>query len=1143
MRDYHLRLRDLRRSNQPDGRFELTRSPIRIGCGPRCEIRLHERDLSDVQVILRLQNNQWSLHPVGPAAGCLINTSPLNESRVLSVNDTFQIGQVSFQLLENSVHKVKPLTPENPQASLEKVSCHADTLTASEVTNPTSRIQESAVVPIAVQSITPVSESVAETTNDHRASSDSILSGMSEVNSNLQTSQIRETDDCTLQNTAKGKATDSFSLSQSHQYAIAHDRSSDSRSSDRTRNHSVILKSSEIVYEELGNHRNPVPETPVPRLTKPVSSHVIAVSDSHQKPENSKHLPLKKMRPEPVASATSIFFPAVEDSEFRNFTTNLRNINPSHNHPNAFQSLSDWAADYARRRTSGIKSESSSELMLASEFDSSEMVSSMKPNSPMPQRTTYSNLFEPSILETGNMEWASHPIPVLSDPKPAVISTDDSSVLAPTTEFSSLNCPENQNAHNDSISHDSLVAVSPVAAIPSDQTEIEILQNPETPISCSIETSEKSDRDAALIPLESTLLTGTGNAETASLDLCDTQKSVPVCQVAEQGNHAEPPVQDDPESHTEIELHSDDQIGCDSEQSMHPYGLGISDYLTDAMEEILDHDSESTKSSENFSQAPDQEPTNANHFDFDQWLLTVGPILHSASLESESMQVVPDSGSEHDSIQPVTELEPESVEILIPKNLSEESLSEQNPGESITSEESRQPHSDCHFSQTLTDPSLMQPLALEEPLKAEVGRESVSTSGAHQEWPSVHEILKWSANRETSPNCASTEAEDASRSQVDSLSPHQFLRINLPVAILMCSVLAMGSIAMAGIAWKIGYEENLTQSAISAALISEKAGTVPRLPVATIQKLAGHRPWWQISADQLWWRATFMKLREDGGLESAESSVSLAERAFQSNPIEPSARLWKAFQENSPSEEILKNSLSRDVLSLTMQADHFRRIGEEKLAADADRQALTMATSSEQLFRYKKVHFDSDLGTQRFLLPGQFAVLTILKRLLKEPDPNQAIRSVLPANNPLVDLTAAQILQQNGLGDVTDLISQLLKSLTESNQPASENQLLNLAVRAEALALNRQMTESTTAYKQLTQMAPNSDWSRSWLFNLGELQSRNQLMDDALLSWRKARGEDPNHQVDRHAIQASRSFASSSPGSGVSNSATRLRAN
>ena len=140
-------------------------------------------------------------------------------------------------------------------------------------------------------------------------------------------------------------------------------------------------------------------------------------------------------------------------------------------------------------------------------------------------------------------------------------------------------------------------------------------------------------------------------------------------------------------------------------------------------------------------------------------------------------------------------------------------------------------------------------------------------------------------------------------------------------------------------------------------------------------------------------------------------------------------------------------------------------------------------------------------------------------------------------------LTAAQLIRQNGLGDPSDLIKRVLDAVPDGQNGLLESQRLTMAIRAEALAMNQQTPEAIEVYKKLTQQSPTSDWARSWYFNLGELNSRNQKLDEALVSWRKARGEDPNHQVDRHAIQATRSFASSVSSPVIGNASTTIRAN
>ena len=114
-------------------------------------------------------------------------------------------------------------------------------------------------------------------------------------------------------------------------------------------------------------------------------------------------------------------------------------------------------------------------------------------------------------------------------------------------------------------------------------------------------------------------------------------------------------------------------------------------------------------------------------------------------------------------------------------------------------------------------------------------------------------------------------------------------------------------------------------------------------------------------------------------------------------------------------------------------------------------------------------------------------------------------------------------MKQSATGDPTPLMEKVMA--WKSPAHASLNRrYLDQATRAEALALSGQALEAAQAYKSLTQSASASVWRRSWYFNHGELSSQNQNGEAAIASWRKARGDDPNHEVDRHAIQASRSL-------------------
>ncbi|MFM7315910.1 MAG: hypothetical protein ACKO5E_03075, partial [bacterium] len=258
-------------------------------------------------------------------------------------------------------------------------------------------------------------------------------------------------------------------------------------------------------------------------------------------------------------------------------------------------------------------------------------------------------------------------------------------------------------------------------------------------------------------------------------------------------------------------------------------------------------------------------------------------------------------------------------------------------------------------------------------------------------------------------------------------------------------------------------------------------------------------------------------------------------------PILPTARLWKLTRYPELTKAADWNSLSRDVLSLVTAADHFRRVGEHDRAKSADRAALEMVTRSDMIFDRGSLFFDSELGTNRFMLPGQQETLTILKRLIKEPGAYQLLLDVMPDSRPEVWLTAAELIERNALGDPSPLYTRIIELEKGIPPGTSERQRLHQAVLAEARAHKGEIGVSVEIYQAAMAKMPDTDLKRSWFYNLGELSQRDQKNEAAIAFWRKARGINPNHEVDRHAIAASRSLKSGSSLSEVTS--TTLRTN
>ncbi len=921
-----LKLRDLRHADLTEGRYELKRSPIRIGRGPRCEIRLHSEAIADVQVILRREGNRWLIHPVGPPEGSLCNGQFLTETAWLEAGTTLQIGHVELRLDQVIADLVQ--TPEEPLAK--------------------------AMIPppAAVKIPEPVSEVVFH------------LPEVSEIRKDLDVPVIVEQE----------------ILSGLTSSAIAVGRAGASAVSTILNEACEPISPSYLAEERPAAKRRPILSSKVSREPiSPVGDNFLTNDIRRQSSQFHTH----------HQRASS---PTVQDRD----------------------SLSQWVDDFSRR---------------------------------YPVDRLRNVQAAPALAE--GMAYCPRPIPILPRANPAGILADP-----------------------DFIEQGSHLTVPVQAALtthqPDDLVVVEVM-SPE-PVPPVILISESVDEDwsqpSSDFHTETVLIDGTQEltATTSIVEPLEFESGI-ACE--------------QPESLGETFDSNDlDPLGIACEKRT-PY------YLTERLSPIQ----------------------------FEEWLDSVGSILETIETESSAFEIVDSVTVDQYTDDFLGDPETESAEILIPPEHVFEVVCEiDDPPQILDGIVIEAQGGAGSLAETSNDEGTE---ALAE--AAPVDDKSMS------EWPSVHDILRWSADRESRYG----DSEQIQHSQTESkehvIEPRQILRMNVPAAIAICFLWIGGSAVLALASFRISSQEELTQQAVSAIMSANQAGSSPRLPLKQSTKLQETPSWWAISGDQIWWRATFMKLRETAGQSVPVSGEALAEVARERDPLLPAARLWSASRLASTDPQAAWSGLSRDVISLMAAADHFRRIGDEQKANSADKSALELATAVDRTFHQSSVVFDAELGTGRFLLPGQSEVLVILKRLVKEPNFAEIVMSVVPEDRPEIWLTAAQIMKQSATGDPTPLMEKVMA--WKSPAHASLNRrYLDQATRAEALALSGQALEAAQAYKSLTQSASASVWRRSWYFNHGELSSQNQNGEAAIASWRKARGDDPNHEVDRHAIQASRSL-------------------
>ena len=904
-----LNLRDLRRSDLPEGRYDLNRSPVRIGRGPRCEIRLHTDRIADVQVILRREGDRWLVHPVGPPEGSILNGQPMTETAWLDYGTTLLIGHVEIKL---------------------------DHAGSGVLESPATIVPVPALEPIALESVTdPDPEPVTEPEPEAVYQSPEVV--VAEVVAEMPEPLVLEAE----------PVVDS------------------------------VPEPVEVVEPEQPAYLSTVPSIHhrLPNLAAPVSAiPVVALSETFSSAE------IRRQTPRLNSHRTTV--PAVDRRE----------------------SLDQWANDFSRRH----------------------------------RTTKPRNLDTASNLSAG-MAYQPRPIPTMLRSN-HMADLELGRFIEPAEEICAT------------------LKASTVVEIP----EVSVQQTVVIPVSVIAESITQVDTD----------------------DFQDDQITEIEAQVFE-------PV--------ESELEDPEVVAYSS------YTTEEMAVLEDLTDDFPEHGADCDQADELESLGVAQEKKTPEYLteslsvsQFEEWLGNVGTILEPVQTETSSFEVVDSVAPDQEADDQELDLESESVEILIPP---------------VAYLEASEP----------IQTALVRPITeMNQADEASEVHDSADEKSLN-EWPSVHDILRWSAVRETQYGDPEQVLHSHSESKEHVIEPKQMVRMNVPAAMALCVVWLGGSAMLAMAAYRISSQDELTQQAVSAVMVANQAGGAPRLPAKQMAKIQDTPAWWAISGDQIWWRATFMKMRETAGQPATIPGETLAELARERDPILPAARLWNVSRPAITATEAEWSGLSRDVVSLMTSADHFRRIGDEQKANSADKTALELATALDRSFNQKTVVFDAELGTGRFLLPGQNEVLVILKRLVKEPNGAEIIMKVLPEDRPEVWLTAAQIMKQSAVGDPAPLLEKLLAWKTPGRASINRHHL-EQAVRAEALALNGSGSEAADAYKMLTQAAPDSVWKRSWFFNHGSLSSQIQKGEAAIVSWRKARGEDPNHEVDRHAIQASRSL-------------------
>ena len=83
--------------------LELAGPSIRIGRGTRCEVRLGEPSLAEVQCLLQRRGVSWHIQPVGPPGRIHLGGRPVDQSRPLPLGVPLQVGDAWLTLRSGGV--------------------------------------------------------------------------------------------------------------------------------------------------------------------------------------------------------------------------------------------------------------------------------------------------------------------------------------------------------------------------------------------------------------------------------------------------------------------------------------------------------------------------------------------------------------------------------------------------------------------------------------------------------------------------------------------------------------------------------------------------------------------------------------------------------------------------------------------------------------------------------------------------------------------------------------------------------------------------------------------------------------------------------------------------------------------------------
>ena len=292
--------------------------------------------------------------------------------------------------------------------------------------------------------------------------------------------------------------------------------------------------------------------------------------------------------------------------------------------------------------------------------------------------------------------------------------------------------------------------------------------------------------------------------------------------------------------------------------------------------------------------------------------------------------------------------------------------------------------------------------------------------------------------------------------------------------------------------------------------------------------------WWKTTAGHLTLWALWLDRTPDDPV-AVEEAQGLLAAAAQISPLQPQVRFALVRREHDSADgpvagPVASLALSRDVLPLAWTGHQLLAAGKKDAAKRAYRRALELAATAE-LSRLAAPAFIEDTQIRRYAMPAEDLIGPIIRDMADSSAWTYAEWSAAVPPDAVARLAAVRVLRERSGPDAEAALDALV---AEGNavSPQGAPLALQIAAHAEALALKQRWSEADQRYRQAIDLMPDPTIRRSWWVNLAEVALRQNDESGRQKALEAARGNDPNEEITRRAVELLKDYGGRTERSG-----------